>query len=149
MLLAIIFGSFVALIAVLSLWLLYKNMRHPLGRYLTKVPLPRPLWKSAWLGHFGDIMAQPPGEPQLAYAKAHGDLLLYFGQLQTPRIMVADPAVLKDVLVLRPEVFDKPDFTVRVVHVCALCRRRSSVTPPCFLPCCRRRCWQRRRATAC
>ena len=68
-------------------------------------------------------MAGKPGEPQLSFARQHGDLLLYFGHMMRGRILVADPAVLKDMLVTRPDVFDKPENTVRD------CRRRRPCWP--------------------
>jgi hypothetical protein len=80
---AIVVGSIAALFVAAVLYLLVKNAREPLRASLVTIPLPGPAWRSAFMGHFGAILAAPPGSLQLAWARATGeDLILYFGHLQ-------------------------------------------------------------------
>lgn len=75
----------------------------------------KPLWRTLPLGSFEAVLREPPGIPQLRWAKQfsnQGGVLLYFGPLQTERVLVTDPAVLKQILVNQADDFDKPGFSI-------------------------------------
>ncbi len=70
-------------VLLFAVQLLRRNASCPLRVDLVTVPLPAPLWKSVFLGHFGEILASPPGSWHLKWAREKRvDIMLYFGHLQ-------------------------------------------------------------------
>lgn len=94
--------------------LLRRRRSSPLST-LPGPPLPAPLWRSLFLGHFYEIKNEPPCVPHLRWAKKYGSVVYYSGVLLRPRLLVADPAVLSDVLVTRASLFRKPPNDVCAV----------------------------------
>ena len=106
---AVLAAALCALVGAMVYW----NVTQPLRAVVPAVPLPAPYWRSVFLGHFGQLLAEPPGQPYVRWMRAFGDVVLFFGHLQRPRLAITDPAVLKDILVQRPELFDKSELSVR------------------------------------
>ena len=94
----------------------YRVYVAPLLSPLRSIPGPPnagPYIISALVGQFFVIGREPPGVPLLRWAKQYGSLVYPKQVFGVSRVMVSDPAVLKDILVLRPHLFQKPAALVR------------------------------------
>ena len=127
----IVVGGVVSLLAAAVAFvavMLLRNFTHPIRKYLPVVPLPRPYCSSLVLAQFAQVMKAPPCTLHLQWVEAHGDVVAYFGAFHRLRILIADPAVMKDIFVQRHDLFDKPRFAVRA-GCCRGCSSPTRVVP--------------------
>jgi hypothetical protein len=105
-------------------YLVCKRARSPL-RSIPRLPLPRPNWLSLFLGNFdvwgGDRLHADLAYLQEQYGKEGG--VMRFASLgQRDCVLVLDTTIIRDILVLRPEIFPKDPTQVCIsqTRICGL-----------------------------
>jgi hypothetical protein len=99
-----------AIVVAAVLWLHLRWRFEPLRKLLPGPPLPSPLWASLFLGNMVEVLRDPPAMPQLRWLKQYGRMVVTAGPFMSPRVVIADPEALKDVLVRQSDVLTKPYF---------------------------------------
>ena len=77
------------------------------------LPAPKPWLVGLLIGHFSHLFGGKTPPVLLSWVKKYGLLMRFEAPLQATRVVVCDPAVLKDVLVLRPYTFVRSTLLVR------------------------------------
>ena len=118
-LLSALVATLVAAFVLVIIVLLIRRARLPMVKVLPGPPTPSPWLAGLLVGHFAPLFGGKTAPVLLRWVKQYGLLVQFQAPLQTTRLVICDPVVLKDMCVLRPYTFPKPDFLV-TRHSCAV-----------------------------
>jgi hypothetical protein len=86
-------GISASIVYILAKYIVYNLYIHPLNR----MPGPSVGW-IPFMGNFGEIFGSEAGVPHKRWVKKYGGILKYNGPWNTPRLLVTDDVLLKQVL---------------------------------------------------
>ncbi|KAG2222645.1 hypothetical protein INT45_008309 [Circinella minor] len=89
-------------------YFIYRLYLHPVN----SIPGPKVDWIPL-LGNMREIIKEPPAAPHKKWSKQFGSVVGYHGPWNSPRILITDPNILKEILTINQYDFIKPSETRR------------------------------------